>query len=205
MASFVSVWWISWTSLLIYELLILLLQGTIRQYPLFFYSRAAVFRWTQQERSKDLTAPIRVPETWVLSKAQASVPPLLSPSWSLNFNGTLILCWDYSFWMTQKPEQNMEQNKNESWQWTRIIIPGLFLIGFQGIYNTWIQSLVPFSVLQQRSSGIMRQQAEHRKSRGWKQDTSQHNYGLVITAAVVPLLCESCQQKLPQKRINQYL
>lgn len=100
-----------------------------------------------------------------ISKAEASVPPLLSPSWPLNFNGTSILCWNYPSWVTQNPEKNMEQNKNESWQWTRIIILGLFLIGFQGIYNTWIQSLVSFSVLQHCSSGIMRQQAE------WSRDT----------------------------------
>lgn len=95
--------------------------------------------------------------SWVLSKAEASVQPLLSPSWSLNFNGTLILCWNYSFWVSEKPEKNMEQNKNESWQQTGIIILGLFLIGFQGIYNTF-QSLVSFCVLQQHSSSIMRLQ-----------------------------------------------
>lgn len=117
-----------------------------------------------REESEDLTTPIelwiRVSEMSALSKAVASVPPLLSPSWSLNFNGTLILCWNYSFWVTQKPEKNMEQNKNESWQRAGIIILGLFLIGFQGIYNTWIQSLLSFGVLQQHSSSIMRQQAE---------------------------------------------
>lgn len=41
-----------------------------------------------------------------------------------------------------------------------IIIPPPFLIGFQGIYNIWIQSLVSFGVLQRHGSGIMRQQAE---------------------------------------------
>lgn len=109
-----------------------------------------------------------------LSKAEASVPPLLSPSWSLNFNGTLILCWNYSFWVTQKPEKNMEQNKNESWQQTGIIILGLFLIGFQGIYNTF-QSRVSFGVLQQHSSSIMRQQAERSRAGTQKQGTLLHN------------------------------
>lgn len=122
----------------------------------------------EQQRLENLTTPvqlwIRVPEMSALSKAEASVPPLLSPSWSLNFNGTLILCWNYSFWVTQKPEKNMEQNKNESWQQTGIIILGLFLIGFQGIYNTF-QSLVSFGVLQQHSSSIMRQQGRAEPSR----------------------------------------
>lgn len=118
------------------------------------------------EPSECLTTPIslwvRVLEMPAFSKAEASVPPLLSPSWPLNFNGTLILCWNYPSWVTQKPEKNMEQNKNESWHWTGIIILGLFLIGFQGIYNTWIQSFVSFSVLQQQqqsSSDIMRPQS----------------------------------------------
>lgn len=68
-------------------------------------------------------------ETSALSKALASVPPLLlRPSWSLNVNGTLISRWNYSFWVTQKPGKNMEWNKNESWQQTGIIIiPGAFL------------------------------------------------------------------------------
>ncbi len=123
-----------------------------------------------------------------LSKAVASVPPLLSPSWSLNFNGTLILCWNYSFWVTQKPEKNMEQNKNESWQRAGIIIPGLFLIGFQGIYNTWIQSLLSFAVLQQHSGSIMRQQAEQSRdseTRHFAALSSLQSKKAVIAMAVV--------------------
>lgn len=46
------------------------------------------------------------------------------------------------FLSDSKARENMEQNKNESQQQTGIIILGLFLIGFQGIFNTWIQSLL---------------------------------------------------------------
>lgn len=145
----------------------------------------------QRERSEDLTQPIqlwiRVPEMPALSKEEASVPPLLSPSWSLNFNGTLILCWKYSSWVTQKPEKNMEQNKNESWQRTGIIILGLFLIGFQGIYNTWIQSLVSFSVLQQHSGSIMRQQAEQSRDSETRHSSLQRGEA-VIALAVASVL-----------------
>lgn len=123
-----------------------------------------------------------------LSKAEASVPPLLSPSWSLNFNGTLILCCKYSFWVTQKPEKNMEQNKNESRQRTGIIILGLFLISFQGIYNTWIQSLLSFSVLQQHSDSIMRQQAEQSRAGTQKQDTLLHSPLFSVGKQWLPLL-----------------
>lgn len=66
----------------------------------------------------------------------------------------------------KKPEKNMEQNNNESRQRTGIIIPGLFLIGFQGIFNTWIQSPLSFSVLQQHGGGIMRQQTERGLGKG---------------------------------------
>lgn len=40
------------------------------------------------------------------------------------------------FLSDSKARENMEQNKNESQQQTGIIILGLFLIGFQGIFNT---------------------------------------------------------------------
>ena len=46
-------------------------------------------------------------------------------------------------------EWTEEGNKNESLQWTGIIILRCYLIGFLGIYNTGIQLPVSFSVLQQ--------------------------------------------------------
>ena len=144
-----------------------------------------------------------------LSKAEASVPPLLSPSWSLNFNGTLILCWNYSFWVTQKPEKNMEQNKNESWQRTGIIILGLFLIGFQGIYNTWIQSLLSFSVLQQHSS-IMRQQAEQSRAEQsragtQKRDTLLHSPLFSVGKQWLPLLLLHADMLVMLLKVNTHL
>ena len=168
----------------------------------FFYSS-----WEQEPVTTPIQLWIRVPEMSALSKAEASVPPLLSPSWSLNFNGTLILCWNYSFWVTQKPEKNMEQNKNESWQRTGIIILGLFLIGFQGIYNTWIQSLLSFSVLQQHSGSIMRQQAEQSRAEQsragtQKQDTLLHSPLFSEGKQWLPLLLSHADMLVMLLKVN---
>lgn len=182
-----NIWGIGWALLSISKILIS---------PLWGGKNANIFSsqsgW-KGEPSEWLTTPIslwvRVLEMPAFSKAEASVPPLLSPSWPLNFNGTLILCWNYPSWATQKPEKNMEQNKNESRQWTGIIILGAFLDWFPGT----IQHLNSITCVLQCPPAA---EQRHNETAGWSGNNVLHSILLHDCAYCCSLRCSHLNNKL---------